>query len=210
MPSAKPILAGQTTDETRVKPEPDGQAAGATAAAATFCRSQDLLLGMQQHPIDIPHVLCQSSCKQGCCYVHCKLLRMTAAYNRANSEKQAFEQENEFLRRELLPQHERVLQLHKREIHEVQERAKFLEAMILKLQKTSSEQQKKHAKAIKTATDLARTQSQKIRALEVRVAKQPVAAEASGPQALQAAPALQPRRSSRLKARAILQASEAS
>lgn len=48
----------------------------------------------------------------------------------------------------------------------MQVHVKSLEAVILDLQKITSKEQKKHAKAIKTATNSLRTQSQKIKAFE--------------------------------------------
>lgn len=189
-----------------MKPDPDGWDVGPSESRNHHSHAQDPLLGIHQHLVDISRLACQSNdelTRYQSCYEqayrseHQKLPEMIAAYNALAGEKQGLEEENRYLKRQLMPQYERVLKRQEQEIKEMQIHSKSLEAVIQDMQKMSGEEQQKHVKAIETATNSLRTQSRRIKALEKKIQK-----NLNPPQALSVSPL---RRSSRLGGEASMQ-----
>jgi hypothetical protein len=118
---------------------------------------------------------------------------------------QHLEQDNIYLKQQLLPQYEHNLERQKELNFEAQVLTKCLETKLLVLEKVNGDEQQKHARALEAATALLTTQVQTIRNLKKEIEQQPIACN-GGPSSSQATS--QPRRSGRLRNATSVQSSE--
>jgi hypothetical protein len=130
---------------------------------------------------------------------------MAAAHKALAETNQHLEQENVYLKQQLLPRYERNLERQKELNLEAQVLTKCLETKLLILEKANGDEQHKHAKVLEAATSLLNTQFQTIRELKKEIEQQPTACN-GGPSSSQATP--QPRRSGRLRNATSAQSSE--
>jgi hypothetical protein len=185
-----------------IKPDPaieDGR------PRIAFCAAQDSVLKIHQHLVDISRLACQtndelaqqqSSYKQAYLSEHRKLLEMTVAHKALADTNQHLEQENIYLKQQLLPQYEHNLERQKELNLEAHVLTKRLETKLLVLEKVNGDEQHKHARALEAATALLTTQVQTIRNLKKEIEQQPTACN-GGLSSSEATP--QPRRSGRLR-----------
>ncbi|KAF3037140.1 hypothetical protein E8E11_002060 [Didymella keratinophila] len=176
--------------------------------------AQNSVLKIHQHLVDISRLACQtndelaqqqSSYKQAYLSEHRKLLEIAAAHNALTQANERLEQENVYLKQQLIPQHERNLERQKELNLEAQVLTKCLETKLLVLEKVNSDEQHKHARALEAAASLLNTQVQTIRDLKKEVEQQPTACSAgSSPSQT----TLQPRRSGRLRNATSVQSTE--
>ena len=194
-----------------VKPDPAVQD---SESHIFVCGAQDSVLKIHEHLVDISRLACQtndelaqqqSSYKQAYLSEHRKLLEMAAAHSALTDANQRLEQENAYLKRQLIPQYERDLKRQEEMNLEAQILTKGLETKLLVLEKVSSDEQQKHARALKAATSLLNTQLQTVRELKKEIEQQSTACSAT-PSQIQAPS--KPRRSGRLGNMASVQASE--
>lgn len=98
-----------------VKPDP---AIKDSRPRIAFCAAQDLVLKIHQHLVDISRLACQtndelaqqqSSYKQAYLSKHRKLLEIAVAHKALADTNQRLEQENIYLKQQLLPQYEHNL-----------------------------------------------------------------------------------------------------
>ncbi|KAF3030383.1 hypothetical protein E8E12_001252 [Didymella heteroderae] len=197
--------------KTVVKPDPASQD---SESRISLCDAQDSVLKIHEHLVDISRLACQtndelahqrSSYKQAYFSEHRKLLEMAAAHKALTDANQRLEQENGYLKQQLIPQYERDLKRQEKMNLEAQILAKGLETKLLVLEKVNSDEQQRHARALEAATGLLHTQIQKIKDLKKEIEQRPTACNATPSQIHTPS---QPRRSGRLGNMTSVQASE--
>ncbi|KAF2818077.1 hypothetical protein CC86DRAFT_389194 [Ophiobolus disseminans] len=151
-----------------VKPDPDMQE---RVLHGPQYSAQDYVLRIHQHLVDISQLACQSkdelpqyqlNYKQAYLSEHQKLVETVAAHNLLADTNQVLEKENAYLKHQLIPQYERLLERQARADLEAQS----VEVKLETLGKASSNDQEKHLRALEAASSFLSMQTRKIAALE--------------------------------------------
>jgi chorismate mutase len=186
-----------------VKPDPDLWGSGSHEC---LCSAQHTVSKIQQHLFDISRLACQSNnelpqdylgYKQAYLSERRKLLETVAAYKMQTDAFEKLEQENNYLKHQLIPHYESNVQRQEVTCLEAQVLMQSLEVKLQKLEKVGCDEQEKKTRAFKATTGLENTETREIAALE-----KDIETCSKSPQI----PTLHLRRSSRLRSTVDMQA----
>lgn len=166
--------------------------------------TQDAVLKIHEHLVDISRLVCQtndelaqqqSNYKQAYLSEHRKLLEVAANQNALADANQRLEEENSYLKLQLIPQYESTLKRQGEVVVELQILVKGLETKLLVLEKVNGDEQRQHARAIESATSLLNMQIQNIKDLKREIEQRSTGCSTTP---LKVQGGSQPRRSGRL------------